>query len=126
MDNLSKASPSFFLELGGVQRGFEYTIHSIGQIKRLTGKNPMKGQVDVNDPDDLATLVWAGLITWDETLDGKIIESSEEGKPGTPDQSVTDAIIQVQKWMRFDLLSSIGQAVKKAFDAAAPDAPKKK
>jgi hypothetical protein len=126
MQNVEKAASSIYLELGGVQRRFEFTMWSIAQMKRLSGKNALRGELDVQDPDDLAVLVWAGLIPSDPSLDGQVIPSAEPGKPGQGDDNVTAAIYQIQKWMRFDRLGEIGSAVRQAFDSATPAASKKK
>ena len=124
MQNLDKASSSLFIDLGGIQRRFEFTMHSMSQIKALTGKNPIKGEIDFQDPDDLSILVWGGLISSDPTLDGEIIK--EEGKIGVPDNAIKDSIAQVKKWLRFDRLAEVGATVRAAYDAATPVASKKK
>lgn len=126
MQNLEKASSAIFLDLGGQQRRFEYSMWSIGQIMRLTGKNPMRGELDPQHPDDLAILVWGGFISSDPSLDGNIIPGEEQGKPGKADDNIRSAVEQVQKWMRFDRLSEISAAVKQAFEQASPTANKKK
>lgn len=126
MDQLNKAVPAIFIELGGLQRRFEFSMWSMAQMKRLTGKNALRGELDPQDPEELAVLVWAGLVSSDPSLDGQIVPSTEPGKPGTPDDNVLSAVHQVQKWMRFDKISEIGAAVRQAFDAASPTASKKK
>lgn len=126
MQNLEKAVSSIHIDLGGVQRRFEFTMWSIAQMKRLSGKNALRGELDVQDPDDLAVLVWAGLISSDPSLDGEVTPSQEPGRAGKGDENVVSAIHQIQKWMRFDRLSEIGAAVRQAFDAATPASNKKK
>lgn len=125
MENLSKASPAIFIELGGMQRRFGFTMKSMGRIQALTGKNPMKNELDGNDPSDLAALVWAGLITFDKSLDGVIVPSSEKGQPGRADENVQKSIELVQEWMSFDRLPEIGEAVSLAMQAASPASKKK-
>lgn len=126
MENLLKASPAIFLNIGGTERRFGFTMKSMGRIIALTGKNPMKGELDEKDPFDLSVLVWAGLITFDKSLDGVIIPSHEKGQPGQGDENVMKSIEQVQEWMSFDRLADIGEAVRVALNAASPDVSKKK
>ena len=125
MQNIAKASPVIFLNLGGQERGFGYTMHSILQLQALTGKRVMKNELDPMDPYELSVLVWAGLIPWDESFDGPI-EPGEDGKPGTPCQKVADSLASIQKWIHWDMLADIGQKVNKAFNIASPDQSKKK
>jgi hypothetical protein len=126
MENLTKASPAIFLDIGGSERRFGFTMKSMGRIIALTGKNPMKGELDGNDPADLAILVWAGLITFDKSLDGTVIKSPEKGQPGKGDENVLKSIELVEEWMSFDRLPEISEAVSLAFQAANPSESKKK
>ena len=125
MQNVAKVSPTIFLNLGGKERGFGYTMDSILQLQALTGKRVMKNELDPMDPYELSVLVWAGLIPWDETLDGPI-ECGEDGKPGLPCQNISDALKAIQKWIHWDMLAEIGQKVNQAFSIASPDSSKKK
>ena len=126
MQNLEKAKGHIFLSLGGEDRRLAYTVHSVAQVKDLTGKNFLKGEIDPNDPHDLAILVWAGLITWDESLDGDVTPAETVGAPGTPDETVRKAIKWVQKSMTFDRMYEIAAKVRQALEVAAPPPTKKK
>lgn len=126
MQNIEKAKGSIFVTLGGEDRRLAYTMHSVAQVKHLTGKNFLKGEIDPNDPDDLAILVWAGLITADESFDGDVTPSNPPGSPGTGDENVTKSIRMVQKWMSFDIMHEIASKVRQALDISTPPQTKKK
>ena len=126
MQNLEKAKGHITLTLGGEERRLAYTVHSVAQVKYLTGKNFLKGELDSNDPDDLAILVWAGLITWDESLDGDVTPAETAGAPGTADENVRRAVKWVQKSMNFDQMYEIANKVRQALEVSAPPPAKKK
>lgn len=101
------------IELGGKPRILEYTLYAIEKLRKLTGKNVLKGEVDGQDPEFLFAFAWAGLIQHDETLDGLIVE----GKPTPELQKNLD---QVAKWMGSKKLTKLYTSCMTALVSATP------
>lgn len=114
MEHIDKLAPNVTIELGGETRKLEFTLHSICQYQLLTGKNLFRGELDTTDPREIAALVWVGLISNDESLDGTINANSE------PDETIRTALRQISKWITFPRIGEIASAIQLAFNQAAP------
>jgi len=113
-DNLEKADPGVWIELGGEKRKIVFSMHSLRQIKKLLGKNLLNDEIDTRDIDELVALLWAALLTESPHLDGAI---DQEGKP---DEAAQAGIEVVAKWFTMDKLTEIGEAITAAFNQARP------
>lgn len=120
MEHIEKLNSGVMVELGGETRKLEYTIHSVVQYKLLTGKNLLRGELDTTEPTEITGLVWAGLISNDESFDGEIDST------GKQDESVKRSLKQIAKWLTFHKIAEIGEAIQLAFNQATSVLAKKK
>jgi len=119
MEQVEKLNSCVLIELGGETRKLEYTLHSVVQYKMLTGKNLFKGEIDPQDASEIVGLLWAGLISHDESLDGYI------DSQGKFDEKVTAGLRQIAKWVTFSRMNEISALISDAFGRATPVAKKK-
>lgn len=117
MLNIDKTEAAVLLDLGGEKRKLEYSLRSCTQIQKLIGKNVLKGEVDLADPQHLIVLVWAGLITNYPDMDGLIDGDQLEDK-------VRAGLDQVSRWITADRLMEVVSTVARAFSRAMPPEPK--
>lgn len=69
-ETVASGGPELYLEIGGVKRRLRLTLHSLAQLKKLTGKSFLKGELDSRDPGDLVALMWATMIADSKEFDG--------------------------------------------------------
>lgn len=115
MENLDKAAPGIFITLGGVQRSLIYTFDAVKKLKRITGKNLLKGEVDWQDPDEFVYLLWAGLIANDPSLDGGVDAT------GTLSDAAQAGVDAIGKLITLGDLGTISNALMETFKQATPD-----
>ncbi len=114
MEHVDKINSGVLVELGGETRKLEFTMHSVVQYKLLTGKNLFKGELDTGEPEEITALVWAGLISNDESFDGDIDST------GKADDNIRAALRRIAKWLTFQKIAEVGNAIQLAFNQAAP------
>lgn len=104
--SLDQAAPAAALEFDGSYRKIVYSLYSITQLKRLTGKNPFKGELDLADPEMVVYMIWAGLLHSMPELDGDVID-------GKPDQKIRDAFKRIGSWLTLDKISEVSAVIGK-------------
>lgn len=114
MDNLEKIEPGESIDLGGKTLTLRYTMRSVAQYKRLTGKNLLGGQMDPTDAEQIIALVWCGLVDAQQEFDGQI------EKDGTPSANVAKHLLWIEKSMKLSDVGPISEAIKRAFEQASP------
>ncbi len=82
MDSLSKVKPSITVELLGKKMSFRFNLRSCAVFKRLRGRSLIAGKLDLFDAEDIAAVLWAGLIPDNKELDGEVDAN------GLPDEKV--------------------------------------
>lgn len=110
MANLEQASPAQMIEIGGKQRIVKFTLHSARQYKFLTGKSLMRGEIDHADPDELAILIWCGLIAAEPALDCALAPGAE--MPA----ELRQVLDQLARDIDFTMLEPITKAIREAFN----------
>ncbi len=114
MDNLEKLEPGESVTIGGRELILRYTMRSVAQYKRLTGKNLLGGQMDPTDAEQIIALVWCGLLDAQQEFDGSI------EKDGTPSPNVAKHLLWIEKSMKLGDVGPLSEAIKRAFEQASP------
>lgn len=107
---LDELSPIRLVKIGGEDLKIEFTMWALRQFQRLTGINLLGGDSNLNDPDNLAALIWAGLIAHQPQFDGEISEALK------PSAEVRAQIDRISKSLS---LSQMIEASKAVFEALA-------
>jgi len=122
-DSLEKIKPFLTVNLLGEERPFRFSLWSCAQYQKLTKKSLLSGGVDVFNVEELASLLWAGLIPDNKQLDGKI------DAEGNADQKIQDTINEILQSLDLSDFKSLVEIIEKAIKLSQPkesDAPKKK
>lgn len=113
MDNLDKVEPVEEVKIGERLFQIKYTLRSVAQYKRLTGKSLLGGQMDPTDPDAIIALIWVGLLGAKDAFDGVV-------KDGQPDAKVKQHLDWLEKTLQLSDIGPISEAIKRAFEKASP------
>ncbi len=120
-DSLEKIKPSISVYLLGRERSFRFSLKSCAQFQRLTKKSLLSGGFDPGNAEELAMVLWAGLIPDSKELDGLI------DVDGKADETVLKAIDDLLNSLDLSDISCLMDIVKRAFELAQPkEDPKKK
>lgn len=107
MKNEDKALPEVYLEILGEERQLKYTLRSVTQFKRLTGRRLMAEGFDTRDGEHIVAMIWCGLIGVDKKLDG-----DPQGS------KVQDILLQIEREVGLEDLKIIGERIRKALQNA--------
>ena len=120
-DSLEKTKPFVFLDILGEQRKFRFSFWSLAQFKKLRGKSLLEQGFDAVDAEELAVLLWCGLIPDNEDLDGDI------DAQGVPEQKVKDEIKKILKSLDLSDYPRLTKVIQEAIALGQPKVdPKKK
>lgn len=122
-DSLEKIKPFLTVNILGAERSFRYNLWSCVQFQRLRKKSLLASPPDFTDIEELAVLLWAGLIPENKELDGKI------DALGNPEQKILDTIDLILSSSELSDYRPYVDLVAEAMKLASPkesDAPKKK
>ncbi len=64
----NKAFPAVKIQFMGKEREFKVTLQALADYQHVTGKNPLKGEFDTRDINEVIAFFWACLHAEDETL----------------------------------------------------------
>lgn len=112
--NDEQAKPRrFYIDLlGDPKLEIKFNMYALLQFKRLTGKNPMRQGFDINDPEDLIAITWAGIVH-NPKFDGFFVNKY-------PDKKIQEVTMQIGKELRGEKLEEVGKEVSAAIRSAFP------
>ncbi len=121
-DSIEKIKPSITVNLLGRERSFRFSLKSCAQFKKLTKKSLLSGGIDIYDAEELAAILWAGLIPDNKEFDGRI---DSEGKADEVVRKTIDELLESLDVSDFSYI--VNEIVAKAIALAQPkEDPKKK
>ncbi len=109
--NLDQAAPNATLEFEGKSSRLLLSMYAISQIKRVTGKNLLQGEMNLSDPEHITSLVWGGLLDSIPELDGEVVQ-------GKPDENAQNGLKRVGRWFTLDKLNLVSSCLEIAFEQA--------
>lgn len=114
MTNESKAQSNGSLVdiLGGEYR-LRYSMYSLSQYKKLTGRNLMSEGIDNTDAEVLTAVVWAGLVDKQEEFDDYF-------NAGEPTDKIKRWIKKIGMELHGEKLNEVFSSVEKALLEAFP------
>lgn len=112
MSELETARPEVVVNLLGENLELCFGLYAMRRLKHITGRIWNRGQIDLEDPDDLVAFLWAGLTQKNKKLDDVFPEK-------LPSKKVQDILVQLAKelnqgrWNE-ELMPQVSQALKNA------------
>ena len=104
----NKALPKIKMDILGGEYLLRYSMHSVAQIKKLTGVNLLDQKVTLNDPELIIALLWGALITDQKQFDGYFTN-------GVPDDRVKEVIAMIGRELDGEKLQAAAVKIGIAF-----------
>lgn len=98
--------------LGG-EYVLRYSMYSLSQYKKLTGRNLMSEGIDNTDAEILTAVVWAGLVDRQDSFDDYF-------QPGQPTEKIIKWIKKIGMELHGEKLNEVFSVVEKALIEAFP------